>query len=145
MAEYDKMQKKQESMAVANSESGSKQLKEFMDNRCTSSVLLTIQHTAPIVQRKKRRAGIEHGDTSYPIVADLYKELRPKAIDSSDAKTHPIHGASKEKYHSTPKSHEDALKNMYEQAKGKKIAEVDAELAALDVHEPSHQARIIQL
>lgn len=38
MAEYDRIQKKQESRAVANCETGNKQLRGFMDNRATDHI-----------------------------------------------------------------------------------------------------------
>lgn len=47
MAEYDRIQKKQESRAIANSEAGSRRLKEYIDNRS----VVTIQ-TKMLIQMK---------------------------------------------------------------------------------------------
>lgn len=142
MAEYESEQRNQPNRVIANNNKvNSRQLKMIVDNRYVPSFQLSV----PLVQRKKMRNGIGCGDKSYRVVADLYKKLRPMAIASSDAKTHKIHGAGIEKFHSVSESHSAALREMYQQAKGIEIEKVDAELSKLDIHKPEDQARIAQL
>lgn len=60
MAEYDRVQKKQESRAIANSKNGSRQLKEVVDNRPQSIVQLCMNEMMCNNSRVMQRVQLEN-------------------------------------------------------------------------------------
>lgn len=79
MTEYRREQRKRPSRAIANNETGSRQLKEFVDNRNCS-----VNHLSEVVQCHKPKRGVNFG---YDMIKNDLESFY-LAVDDQEPKDH---------------------------------------------------------